>query len=124
MTGYGRVPVEVTTMPANPTPAPEWAVKMVAAVGEDYAYELEDLRQRGEPYLIGTNGLWYQMHALLLAGVRDAALREAAARCRREASVWEQIPGTDNGAREVVCDDLADAILALVGTAPKEAPRG
>ena len=104
-------------MPANPTPAPEWAVKMVAAVGEDYAYELEDLRQRGEPYLIGTNGLWYQMHALLLASVRDAALREAAEKCKATES---ELIAEGSVRMSASVRWVHDVILALVGTAPKE----
>ncbi len=57
---------------------PEWAVEMVTEVGYDYSEELERLRQRGEPYEIGSNGLWYRMHARLLASVRQSALCQAA----------------------------------------------
>lgn len=74
----------------DPTPAPEWAVKMAASYGESWDHTTEE-----------RNDL-----ALLLASVRDAALREAA-----DAVV-------DNVARWL---DAERAILALIGTAPKEA---
>lgn len=98
-------------MPADLTPAPEWAVNLATQHLTEEAQEHWAMEEGAEARL-----------ARLLASVRDAAMREAAELCRSEARAWGEIPGTDNGAREVMCDDLSESILALVGTAPKDAP--
>lgn len=83
-------------MPADPTPAPEWAVKMLVG-----AYNAPP----------GTWRLFtHDPLARLLASVRDAALREAA-------ELAMSLGGS------AYPSDCHDAILSLVGTAPKEAPR-
>lgn len=89
-----RVIQEAAPMPADPTPAPEWAVKM----GRSLERSLSNI-----PY--ATHEARGDVIARLLASVRDAALWEAA-----DAVV-------DNVARWL---DAERAILALIGTPPKE----
>jgi len=94
-------------MPADPTPAPEWAVKMLVG-----AYNAPP----------GTWRLFtHDPLARLLASVRDAALREAAEVCATNAAYLDARPDCDGGGD---CRMDESDILALVGTAPKEAPRG
>jgi hypothetical protein len=114
-------------MPADPTPAPEWAVKMASGY-------LLSSRAHPEGHAVGL--------AILLAGVRDAALREAAEGLKmlRPNSEGYRRPEWDRFDFDLPCADAIDeafdvgstAILALVGTAPKqtemqtpkESPRG
>lgn len=90
-------------MPADPAavPPPEWAVRMSETFwgAMDYPEGVDPL-------------------ARLLASVREGALREAARTCASAGAEWAKYPGTDNGAREVVCDDLSDAILSLLHAPP------
>lgn len=92
-------------MPADPTPAPEWAVN----AAKDYF---------GRPHVAwtkaGERGYFPDL-ARLLASVRDAALREAADRCNRLDVV---LPSCSAPVRRAA-DKCRDAILSLVGTAPK-----
>ena len=107
-------------MPADPTPAPktpdEW---------RDALARTSDRRRREQDEIIGAptpapewarkmadtcTGMTYDFIAILFASVRDAALREAAS----------VIPALYvNGVAHRTHD--ARAILALVGTAPKDA---
>lgn len=91
-------------MPADPAAVPpsEWAVNIAL---EEFDKDLIDLG-------------FVDRLARLLASVREGALREAARLCASAGAEWEKHPGTDNGAREVVCDDLSDAILSLLHTPP------
>ena len=86
-------------MPSDPTPAPapEWARKMADTC----------------------TGMTYDFIARLLASVRDAALREAAV----EADALAAVAPTNQFelAYNRGAVDAKSAILALVGTAPKEA---
>jgi hypothetical protein len=92
-------------------PPPEWAVN------EAYAYFNLPLAMSVKPKCAED----IRKLARLLVSVRERTLREAARLCWSEARAWDKIPGTDNGAREVVCDDLSDAILSLIAQPPKEA---
>lgn len=100
-------------MPADPTPAPapEWAVKMAAHY---HGYD-ED-----EPVGIHREAAVDAL-ALLLASVRDAALREAAGVSNVLAAEFELNRDAYSDAKAKGADECTDAILSLVGTAPKEA---
>lgn len=134
-------------MPADPTPAPapEWAVKMAFSdVFPSYVKRLGYEGARHELRYIGPES-WALMERLALsyASVRDATLREAAARCGERAKSFDNATtdGRDVGRRIFRAHALearacGGAILSLVGTAPKqtqsaaeaegreEAPRG
>lgn len=131
-------------MPADPTPAPEWAVKMAFSdVFPSYVKRLGYEGARHELRYIGPES-WALMERLALsyASVRDATLREAAARCGERAKSFDN--ATTDGAtgrrifraHALEARACGGAILSLVGTAPKqtqsaaeaegreEAPRG
>lgn len=93
-------------MPADPTPAPEWAVKMALVLkwGARKAALVDD----PDPDSLRI--------AQVAAFVRDATLREAADRCNRLDVV---LPSCSAPVRRAA-DKCRDAILSLVGTAPKE----
>ena len=86
-------------MPADPTPAPEWARKMVASFESKGEYPLAEL----------------------LASVRDAALREAVADLSRIFLAKWARHGADFSPEGVMLDAVDATLGALVGTAPKEA---
>ena len=98
-------------MPADPAavPPPEWALD------EAHKYFHDQWGPLGIPTGVAVN---VAPLAHLLASVREGALREAARTCASAGVEWAKYPGTDNGAREVVCDDLSDAILSLLHTPP------
>ena len=96
---------------AVPPPVPEWMAK---ALGHESVSDFNECYLANSYYEAPKREL-----VRLLASVREGALREAARLCWNEARAWDKIPGTDNGAREVVCDDLSDAILALIEQSPK-----
>lgn len=93
-------------MPADPTPAPEWAVN----AAKDYF---------GRPHVAwtkaGERGYFPDL-ARLLASVRDAALREAAD------GIEALIRGAVNLGQPMTARGVSfalDHVYALVGTAPK-----
>ena len=115
--------------PTPPAPPPEWAMRMADA----YVTLIESMRG-ASGY---THGGVVRSLGTLLASVRDGALREAAGKCcavsarmKAIASAQRDVPGHDirigyiEGVR-----DVGGAILALLGTAPRESaseesPRG
>lgn len=91
----------------TPAPAPEWALEMAKQ------HILDCFRRDGSDGMTTD-----EIIALLLASVRDAALREAAKRCDKLDVV---LPSCSAPVRRAA-DKCRDAILSLVGTAPKDPP--
>ncbi len=111
-------------MPADPTPAPAWAVKI--ALIRKWGARKAALVDDPDPDSLEL--------ASVIASVRDAALREAAdgLRMLRPNSEGYRRTEWDGFDFDQPCADAIDRafdvgaadILKLVGTAPKEAPRG
>ncbi len=94
-------------MPADPTPAPEWAVKI--ALIRKWGARKAALVDDPDPDSLEL--------ASVIASVRDAALREAAGRIQW----WRDALAAEGSLSLEAAMRMAESeVSALVGTAPKE----